>query len=313
MRRILMAIAFSAALLTPLAAQNSKNSKPIFEIVDRLFAAMKAKDTGAIKDVCITNASFIAIDPPRGESTSSTTRIFSVDAFAKLIADGTEEFIERMPNKHLKMSGNMAVVSGRYTFHTGKRFSHCGTNNFNLARTIEGWKIANVTYTLEQKCDADKKAVAIPRIEANSKDVSSIDGIINALYETISGGVGKKRMWGRDRTLYTPSIRFVSINSGNGKSSISRMDHEKYVNGSNEFMVKAGFSEREINRVVRRYGNLAQVFSTYEWETADKKNKGRGINSIGLYFDGKRWWISGLAWENEHKGNPIPKKFLGKR
>ena len=55
---------------------------------------------------------------------------------------------------------------------------------------------------------------------------------------------------------------------------------------------------------------MAQVFSTYEWDTADKRLKGRGVNSIGLFYDGERWWISALSWENEHNDNPIPKEFL---
>ena len=150
----------------------------------------------------------------------------------------------------------------------------------------------------------------IPIIEADPKDVSTIDGIIKALYESISGDVGKPRQWSRNRTLYTHDIQFVTINSSKDKSNVRRVTHQQYVNNNNEFLMRSGFVEREINRVTRKFGNIAQVFSTYEWETADKKRKSRGINSIDLFFDGKRWWISALSWENEHKDNPIPKEFL---
>ena len=87
-------------------------------------------------------------------------------------------------------------------------------------------------------------------------------------------------------------------------------NHNQYVNGSNEFFVKEDFTEREINRVTRKFGYLAHVFSTYEWETEDKKEKGRGVNSIELFFDGTRWWISAVAWDEERPNNPIPKEFL---
>jgi hypothetical protein len=83
-----------------------------------------------------------------------------------------------------------------------------------------------------------------------------------------------------------------------------------YVNGSNEFLVKDGFTEREINRVTQRFGNIAQVASTYEWRTDENRATGRGINYIQLFFDGNRWWISGATWEEESKDNPIPKEFL---
>ena len=164
--------------------------------------------------------------------------------------------------------------------------------------------------TRVKKGDGDVKTMEVPKIEANPNDVSTIDGIIKALYGSISGDVGKEREWARDRTLYTPDIRFTTINSSKDRSNINRITHQQYVNSNNEFFVKSGFVEREINRVTRRFGNIAQVFSTYEWETADKKLKGRGVNSIGLFYDGKRWWISALSWENEHNDNPIPNEFL---
>ena len=91
------------------------------------------------------------------------------------------------------------------------------------------------------------------------------------------------------------------------------MNHHQYVNGSNEFFVTQGFQEREINRVVRRFGNLAHVFSTYEFSTADGKVKGRGVNSIELFWDGARWWIAAASWDEERPDNPIPKEFLNNK
>ena len=273
---------------------------------------MKSKNEEAIKQLFVPEGQLIAIDKPKSGKGASTTRSFTAASFAKIVVGVGEELIEQMPTKEVNISGDLAIVSGRYTFYIAGKLSHCGMNVFNLAHTKNGWKIANAASTIESQCRKDMHVVKIPEIEADSKDVSTIDSIVKALYATISGGAGKEREWGRDKTLYTPDIRFISISSGKNKSSINQMTHRQYLDGSNDFFVKAGFTEREINRVTRRFGNIAQVFSTYEWETADKKSKGRGINSIGLFFDGKRWWISALTWENEHEGNPIPKKFLPK-
>jgi hypothetical protein len=77
-------------------------------------------------------------------------------------------------------------------------------------------------------------------------------------------------------------------------------------------LVRDGFTEREINRVVRRFGNVAHVFSTYEFSSDDGKEKGRGINSIELFWDGTRWWISSASWDEERPNNPIPKEYLPK-
>jgi hypothetical protein len=218
-----------------------------------------------------------------------------------------------MPDKEVKISGDLATVSGRYTFYVGEKFSHCGMNTFNLVKTETGWKIANAASTLEFQCERDLKAVEIPIIEADPRDVSTIDGIIKAFYETISGGKDVPRQWPRDRTLYTSDIRFVAMSERAGKIRASVMDHNQYISGSNDFFVTEGFTEREINRVTRKFGNIAHVFSTYEFTTEDGKIKGRGINSIELFWDGTRWRISAVTWDEERAGNPIPKEFLNKK
>ncbi|MGB7209720.1 MAG: nuclear transport factor 2 family protein [Pyrinomonadaceae bacterium] len=283
------------------------------DVVNQLFAGMKAKDAEQIKSVFSAEGQLVAIDKPRDGKGISKTRILSGEAFAKMISEAKGgDFIEMMPSPEARVSGDMALVTGRYTFYVGDKFSHCGTNTFNLVRTETGWRIANGASTLEFQCDRDLKAVAIPKIEANSKDVSTIDGIIKAFYETISGSKGVKRQWARDMTLYMPDVRFVAMDMDDGKIRATLMSHNQYINGSNDFFVQEGFTEREINRIFRRFGNIAHVFSTYEWWTEDKKMSGRGVNSIELYFDGTRWWISAVSWDQEYPVRKIPKEFLPK-
>ncbi len=312
MKIILFAIIFSLSV-SLVSAQNANNEdlKTASEIPDKLFAAMKEKNAEAIRAVFTAEGQLVAIDKPRDGKGLSKTRAFTADAFARMISEAKGgELIEKMSNKEVKVSGDLATVSGRYTFFVGDKFSHCGLNTFHLVRTETGWKIANAASTLEFQCERDIQAVEIPVIEASPKDVSTIDGVIKAFYEVISGGKGVSRQWSRDKTLYAPDIRFVAMSENSGKVRVGLMNHNQYVNSSNEFFVKEGFTEREINRVTRKFGNIAHVFSTYEWETEDKKEKGRGVNSIGLFFDGTRWWISAVSWDEERPNNPIPKEFL---
>lgn len=148
-------------------------------------------------------------------------------------------------------------------------------------------------------------------IAPRPEDVSTIDGIVKAYYETISGPAGQPREWARDRTLYLPSIKLISLSVEAGKPAADIMSHQEYIESSNEFFLKNGFFEKEIHRVTQRFGNMAHVFSTYE---ARNKEDGpiiaRGINSIQLYFDGARWWITAAMWDDERPDNPIPKEFL---
>ena len=97
-----------------------------------------------------------------------------------------------------------------------------------------------------------------------------------------------------------------------GKIRVGIMSHNQYVNATNGNFITNGFTEREFNRVTRRFGNIAHVFSTYEFTNDDKTDKGRGVNSIELYWDGTRWWISSASWDDERPNNPIPKEFLPK-
>ena len=299
-------------LFSPLiAAQSVEEEASAIAVVDQLFAAMKAKDAEQIRAVFSTDGQLIAIDKPRDGKGASKTRVLSGEAFATMIAANKGgDYIEKMASPEARITGDLAVVSGRYTFHVGDKLSHCGTNTFNLVRTETGWKIANAASTLEFQCERDLRAVAIPKIAADPKDVSTIDGIIKAFYDTISGPKNQPRQWGRDRTLYMPGVRFLSMSENEGKIRAGIMTHQQYVNSTDRSLVADGFHESEINRIVRRFGNIAHVFSTYEFTNDDKTAKGRGVNSIELYWDGVRWWISFAGWDEERPGNPISKEFL---
>jgi hypothetical protein len=316
MRQILLLIltlAFCVSIQAQTAAETAKQDA--IAVIDRLWEAMRTKNADAIKALFTPEGQLVAIDKPRDGNGLSKTRVLSGDAFAKLISESkAPEFVERMPQPQVNVFGDLATVYGRYTFHVGEKFSHCGANTFNLVRTETGWKIANAASTLEFQCERDLQMVKIPKVEANPADVSTIDGIVKAFYEVISGKPGEPRQWGRDKTLYAPGVRLVGMSLRNGKPHASIMTQEQYINGANEFFVKEGFIEREIGRTVRQFGNIAHVFSAYEWETSgEKKEKARGINSIELYNDGKRWWISAVTWEEERPENPIPKEYLRKK
>jgi hypothetical protein len=154
--------------------------------------------------------------------------------------------------------------------------------------------------------------VSVPRVEPRSEDVRSIDGMVKAYYEVITGPPGRPREWSRDRSLYIPELRFVAAGVDKaGKASVRIMSHQQFVDAEDADMVREGFDEREIHRVTQRFGNIAHVFSTYETRrTGGGPLVGRGINSIELFWDGKRWWIASAIWDDERPDNLIPKEYL---
>ena len=87
---------------------------------------------------------------------------------------------------------------------------------------------------------------------------------------------------------------------------------DQYIQTSGKWLLENGFFEKEIGRKTDQFGNMAQVFSTYEsFKTkSDTKPFMRGINSIQLLNDGKRWWIINIFWQGETPNQPIPKKYI---
>jgi len=146
----------------------------------------------------------------------------------------------------------------------------------------------------------------VDSIAPRSADVETVDGIIKAFYEVISGPAGQPRQWARDRTLYVPGVRFVSLGTRNGVPVASIMTHHEYVARTDPGLVANGFFEVEVDRHSDTFGNMMHVWSTYEYRgSADGEVLGRGINSIQLYHDGSRWWITAVIWDNERPDNPL--------
>jgi hypothetical protein len=164
----------------------------------------------------------------------------------------------------------------------------------------------------QQRPSKSSQHVEVPSIAARAEDVSTIDGIMKAFYEVISGPAGQARQWSRDRTLYIPDIRFVAMSEGKKGQPVAQIaSHQQFVDYVDPLLVKDGFYEAEIHRVTQRFGNIAHIFSTYE--SRQKENGpviARGINSIELFYDGKRWWIASNIWDDERPDNPLPPEYL---
>ena len=151
------------------------------------------------------------------------------------------------------------------------------------------------------------------RPAARPADVASVDAIIAALYDVISGPPGQDRDWNRFRSLFADGARLiVAAPSREGRVPSRSMTVEQYVVSADPFLKRDGFWEREIARRTDRYGNVTHVFSTYESrvKTADSAPFSRGINSIQLVTDGTRWWVVTILWDFERPGNPIPSEYL---
>ena len=144
-----------------------------------------------------------------------------------------------------------------------------------------------------------------------SNDVTTVDATIASLYDVISGAPGVARDWDRFRNLFHPEARLIPTRlSPEGTVTLHTLRPEEYVQ---QFGVRVskGFFERELHRTTEQYGTIVHVFSTYETkEKHDGPVTNRGINSIQLFFDGKRYSIIDIYWCAEGLGFPLPEKYV---
>ena len=145
--------------------------------------------------------------------------------------------------------------------------------------------------------------------QLSDADVSTIDGIITAMYECISGPKGTPGQWERDRKLHHPRALLIPAKQAPGRPAAGVMNFDEFVASRGPFVEENDFYEVEIGRQEFRFGVIAHVLSAYEARTAPApggKLLGRGVNSIQLMDDGSRWWILSTVWDNEREGVTLP-------
>jgi hypothetical protein len=186
--------------------------------------------------------------------------------------------------------------------------------SFGSAAAAQDVKPVNPAPSKPAAAPADPFAGIPP---AKPSDVASIDAIMAAVYDVISGDAGVERNWLRFRSLFYPGARMIPTgrNAKTGHVAAVFITPEAYIRSNGPFLTKQGFHEREIHRHVDTFGNIAQVFSSYEarHKLGDEKPFLRGINSIQLFNDGKRWWVLTIAWSAENEQNPLPEEYSKRR
>jgi hypothetical protein len=152
---------------------------------------------------------------------------------------------------------------------------------------------------------------------ADPADVASVDAILGAVYDVISGPQGAARDWDRFRSLFVPGARLIPTGARQGGGYGHQvLTSDEYVTRVGPQLETRGFFEVEIGRVAERYGPVVHLMSAYEsrFTSADQPEPDvRGVNSFQLFFDGERWWVVTIFWSGETPDNPIPDRFIGGR
>jgi len=129
--------------------------------------------------------------------------------------------------------------------------------------------------------------------------MTDLDRVIAEMYDSVCFEEGRRPDWNRQAEIFAPAARLVRVTD----AGIFEFDQESY-RANLDAMIDAGempsFWEGELWRETHLFGEVAHVLSAYE----TRRSRGgevlnRGVNSIQLFRDGDRWWISAMLWRRE--------------
>ena len=139
-------------------------------------------------------------------------------------------------------------------------------------------------------------ACAFLAVPCFADDTASVDAIIDAYYDVISGPEGFVYDADRDANIHAKEALITKF-SLDGSMQQHPFETEQALVVS---PYESAFFEVEVDRQVKRFGNVAHVWSEFEIKTAPEGEAyGGGFNSISLLFMMDRWWIS--SWATQYK------------
>ncbi|WP_298753991.1 hypothetical protein [uncultured Psychroserpens sp.] len=144
-------------------------------------------------------------------------------------------------------------------------------------------------------------------------NTESIDDVINATYDILSGEAGE-RDWESFKSLFHESAKMgATILGQDDKRTFYGFTVDQYILNNDAFLKKSDFYEEEIGRRVMGFGGVAMAYSAFQYKfSKDGKIEARGINCIQLIKEKGRWWITSLLWEDESTNNKIPESLIHK-
>lgn len=148
--------------------------------------------------------------------------------------------------------------------------------------------------------------------DMHPEHVRTIESVVTAFYDTISGPKGQARDWDRYRGLFFPGARLSAARSAHGTAVVDSVPVDEYIQRERRYFEGSGYFEKSVSMRIERFGQIAHVLSVYESRRAAEEEQpyARGVNSIQLVESAGRWWIVSVLWQRETEEFPIPQEFL---
>lgn len=151
-RRILtLALLMSAVASPSIAPAQSADERDAVATVQKLFDAMRTRDTAVMRALFVPNARLFGMRTR--QNGDIVLQSLTADDFASFVARDTRaSWLERAFNPEVRVRGTLATVWAEYDFHFGTQFSHCGVDAVQLLKVPDrGWQIVSIADTFERQ------------------------------------------------------------------------------------------------------------------------------------------------------------------
>jgi ketosteroid isomerase-like protein len=118
-------------------AQNTEDA--IKQTINQLFTAMKNADSGSLVSCFADSAVLQTIVDNEGNISVRNEQVTDFAASIAKLQKGDAD--EQVMFNVVKADGELAIVWAPYKFYWKGKFSHCGTDSFQLIRIDGAWKI----------------------------------------------------------------------------------------------------------------------------------------------------------------------------
>ncbi len=123
------------------AADRAEVTQLAFDFME----ALSVRDTAGLNQLLAPHAALFSIrEGEEGPAYGIRTR----EEFLGGLADGGPDFLERIWEPTVEVTGRIGMVWAPYDFHSDGVFSHCGVDVLAFLKMAEGWKVTSVTYNV---------------------------------------------------------------------------------------------------------------------------------------------------------------------
>jgi hypothetical protein len=142
----------------------------------------------------------------------------------------------------------------------------------------------------------------------------AVDGLITALYASVSFGPGGGPDWEAFDGLVRADAIFVQ--AARGERPVQRMSMADFRADWDEFLARpgvreSGFIEDVVRYETRVWGHQAHAFVVFRPRVGDGTDRPEvlGVDSLELVCEDGRWWVAAITTQFETAERRVPARF----